>query len=95
MLLELLQANGGNSDIDSSCSAVRPTEAGAKAEVELDVTLNVTAGFVVFTPKVLSITVLQKIPEGMLLDEADMISSRKGWCRAGTNIGNVRTKQIV
>ena len=40
---------------------------GAKAEVELDVTLNATAEFVVFTPKALPIPVPQKILEGMLL----------------------------
>jgi len=38
---------------------------GAKAEVELDVTLNATAEFVVFTPKALPVP--QKILEGMLL----------------------------
>jgi len=55
---------------------VRPTDAdlpGVKAEVGLDMSLNAAAGFVVFTPKALSIPVLQKILESMLLDEADEI----------------------
>jgi len=70
VLLELLKENSGNSDIGRSCAAVRFTDGGppgAKAEVELDVTLNATAGFVVFTPEALPIPVLKKILEGMLL----------------------------
>jgi len=71
VLLELLKENSGNSDIGRSCAAVRSTDGGppgAKAEVELDVTLNATAGFcVIFTPEALPIPVLQKILEGMLL----------------------------
>ena len=69
VLLELLKESSGKSDIGCSCAAVRSTDGGplgAKAEVELDVTLNATAGFVVFTPKALPIPVLQKILEGML-----------------------------
>jgi len=51
---------------------MRLTDAGlpdAKAEVELDVKLNAAAGFVVVPPRAPSIPVLQKILEGMLLDE--------------------------
>ena len=73
---ELLKANSRNSDIRNSCLTVRPTDAdlqGVKAEVGLDMSLNAAAGFVVFTPKALSIPVLQKILESMLLDEADEI----------------------
>ena len=73
---ELLKANSRNSDIRNSCLTVRPTDAdlqGVKAEVGLDMSLSAAAGFVVFTPKALSIPVLQKILESMLLDEADEI----------------------
>jgi len=51
---------------------VKFTNAGlpnAKAEIELDVTLNGAAEAVVFTPKALSIPVLQNMLEGMLLDD--------------------------
>ena len=76
MPLELLKANSRNSDICNSCLTARPTDAGlpgAKAEVELDMSLNAAAGFVVFTLKALPIPALQKILESMLLDEVDEI----------------------
>jgi len=50
--------------IQISAALARSTNAGppgAKDDVELDVTLNAAAGFVVFTPKALSIPILEGI----------------------------------